>query len=159
MQRNNNPSCEHIASVWGTLLIEWCGDGALSPQRLVFCDRGPDDIRYLSPAALLLQQWINAGQPQPCPLPVRFPAGSSEFRQRVWRALMSIPPGKTHTYTELAALIGQPTAARAVASACAANQLALLVPCHRIVPACGGVGQYRWGAERKQRLLQAEGAF
>ena len=157
MQRENNPHQERIATACGTLLIEWHGDGSFSPARLLFCDGVPDPASCLSPAALQLQQWLNAGSSQPCPLPVRFPPNSSDFRQRVWRALMSIPAGKTLTYTELAALIGQPKAVRAVASACAANELALLVPCHRIVPASGGVGQYRWGAERKQRLLQAEG--
>ena len=78
------------------------------------------------------------------------------FTRRVWRALIAIPPGQTATYTQIAATIGQPTAARAVAAACAANPVALAVPCHRVVPASGGSGGYRWGPERKRALLAAE---
>jgi|HubBroStandDraft_3_1064219.scaffolds.fasta_scaffold45007_2 AraC family transcriptional regulator of adaptative response/methylated-DNA-[protein]-cysteine methyltransferase len=78
------------------------------------------------------------------------------FEMRVWKALREIPHGATRTYGEIAAALGQPTAARAVARACAANRLAIVVPCHRVVPAAGGVGGYRWGAEKKRRLLAAE---
>lgn len=80
------------------------------------------------------------------------------FQQQVWAALRAIPPGATATYAEIAAAIGRPKAVRAVASACARNQLALAVPCHRVVPAAGGTGGYRWGAARKAKLLQREGA-
>jgi len=78
------------------------------------------------------------------------------FRRRVWQALREIPPGQTVTYAELAARIGRPNAARAVAGACAANRLAVAVPCHRVIRADGGLGGYRWGLERKQRLLERE---
>jgi AraC family transcriptional regulator of adaptative response/methylated-DNA-[protein]-cysteine methyltransferase len=78
------------------------------------------------------------------------------FEMRVWKALREIPRGATRTYGEIAAALGQPTAARAVARACAANRLAIVVPCHRVVPAAGGVGGYRWGTEKKRRLLAAE---
>ena len=80
----------------------------------------------------------------------------TDFQRRGWAAIASIPAGEVRSYSELAAMLGQPTAARAVASACARNTLALLVPCHRVVPASGGVGQYRWGSALKERLLRYE---
>jgi AraC family transcriptional regulator of adaptative response/methylated-DNA-[protein]-cysteine methyltransferase len=80
------------------------------------------------------------------------------FSRRVWRALTQIPPGQTATYAQVAAAIGRPGAARAVAAACAANPAALAIPCHRVVPAAGGSGGYRWGAARKQALLDGESA-
>ena len=75
------------------------------------------------------------------------------FQRAVWAALQQIPPGRTETYAQVAARIGNPGAARAVARACAANPVALLVPCHRVVPASGGTGGWRWGAARKRVLL------
>lgn len=85
-------------------------------------------------------------------------ARGTPFQLLVWRALTQIPPGDTRSYGELAAVIGRPRAARAVGSATAANTIALLIPCHRLVPATGGSGAYRWGAELKQRLLATEAA-
>ena len=81
------------------------------------------------------------------------------FQRAVWTALREIPPGHTATYAEVAAAIGRPGAARAVARACAANPVALAVPCHRVIPASGGTGGWRWGADRKQALLVQEGAL
>lgn len=81
------------------------------------------------------------------------------FQRAVWAALREIPPGRTATYAEVAARIGRPGAARAVARACAANPAALAVPCHRVVPAAGGTGGWRWGAARKRALLVREGAL
>lgn len=81
------------------------------------------------------------------------------FQRAVWTALREIPPGRTQTYGQVAARIGRPGAARAVARACAANPVALLVPCHRVVPAAGGSGGWRWGAARKRVLLAREGAL
>ncbi len=78
------------------------------------------------------------------------------FQKQVWQFLKTIPSGKTYSYSDLAKAIGQPKAIRAVASACAKNQIAMIIPCHRIVPKSGGVGQYRWGAERKRKLLSME---
>jgi AraC family transcriptional regulator, regulatory protein of adaptative response / methylated-DNA-[protein]-cysteine methyltransferase len=80
------------------------------------------------------------------------------FQARVWRALQKIPLGKTASYTEIAAALGQPKAVRAVAQACAANKLALLVPCHRVIRSDGDPGGYRWGLERKRALLARERA-
>lgn len=78
------------------------------------------------------------------------------FQQRVWRALREIPPGATLSYTELAQRIGAPRAVRAVAGACAANALAVAIPCHRVVRQDGALSGYRWGIERKRALLDAE---
>lgn len=86
------------------------------------------------------------------PLDVR----ATAFQMRVWEALRSIKPGSTMQYAELARAIGSPSAARAVARACASNPIALLIPCHRIVPAGGGAGDYRWGSQRKEQLLEIE---
>lgn len=78
------------------------------------------------------------------------------FQQRVWQALREIPTGATATYTEIAARIGAPRAVRAVAAACAANPLAVAVPCHRVLRSDGGLAGYRWGLARKQALLDRE---
>ena len=78
------------------------------------------------------------------------------FQQRVWQALRKIPPGETLSYAELAHRIGAPRAVRAVAGACAANPLAVAIPCHRVVRGDGGLAGYRWGIERKRALLERE---
>jgi len=78
------------------------------------------------------------------------------FQQRVWQALGEIPCGTTVTYSELASRIGMPKAVRAVASACAANTLAVAIPCHRVVRQDGALSGYRWGLARKQALLAKE---
>ena len=80
------------------------------------------------------------------------------FQRQVWAALRQIPLGETRTYGEVAAAIGRPTATRAVAQACGANQVALVVPCHRVVGAGGALRGYRWGPERKRKLLEMEAA-
>lgn len=78
------------------------------------------------------------------------------FQERVWRALQTIPPGQTASYTEVAKLIGKPKASRAVAAACAANPVAVAIPCHRVVRSNGELSGYRWGIERKRQLLDRE---
>ena len=88
------------------------------------------------------------------PLDVR----GTAFQQRVWRALREIPAGATVSYRELAERIGAPGSVRAVAGACAANPLAVAIPCHRVVRSDGGLAGYRWGVERKRALLQREAA-
>lgn len=80
----------------------------------------------------------------------------TEFQRTVWRALREIPRGSTTTYAEVARRIGMPRSARAVAQACAANALAVLVPCHRVVRSDGSLSGYRWGVERKRALLAKE---
>ena len=88
------------------------------------------------------------------PLDIR----GTAFQQRVWQALREIPAGQTASYAEVAARIGQPAAVRAVARACATNPVAVIVPCHRVVKTDGALSGYRWGVERKRRLLKLEGA-
>ncbi|NTU80139.1 MAG: bifunctional DNA-binding transcriptional regulator/O6-methylguanine-DNA methyltransferase Ada [Chloroflexales bacterium] len=78
------------------------------------------------------------------------------FQRRVWAALRAIPPGATASYAQVAERIGQPGAARAVAQACAANTLAVAIPCHRVVRGDGDPGGYRWGSQRKRELLRRE---
>lgn len=82
--------------------------------------------------------------------------GGTPFQQRVWQALRDIPAGSTTTYTEIATRIGQPDAVRAVATACAANVLAIAIPCHRVLRADGELAGYRWGIARKRALLAME---
>jgi AraC family transcriptional regulator of adaptative response/methylated-DNA-[protein]-cysteine methyltransferase len=86
------------------------------------------------------------------PLDVR----GTAFQQRVWQALREIPLGSTATYTEIARRIGRPKAVRAVAQACAANEIAVAIPCHRVVRTDGSLSGYRWGVERKRALLERE---
>ena len=81
---------------------------------------------------------------------------ATAFQWKVWRELQRIPYGETRAYAEIARSIGKPKAVRAVASACARNPVCIVVPCHRVVPKAGGMGEYRWGAERKQHLLNGE---
>lgn len=81
---------------------------------------------------------------------------ATAFQWKVWRALQQIPYGETRAYADVARSIGKPAAVRAVARACATNPVALIVPCHRVVPSTGGVGGYRWGTDCKERLLTAE---
>ena len=94
------------------------------------------------------------GQRLDLPLDIR----GTAFQQRVWAALQAIPAGKTATYTEIARAIGQPKAVRAVAQACGANPLAIAIPCHRVVRADGDLSGYRWGVERKRKLIDREAA-
>ena len=89
------------------------------------------------------------------PLDVR----GTAFQQRVWQALRDIPSGRTVSYAELAELVGVPRGARAVAGACAANALAVAIPCHRVVRNDGALSGYRWGVERKRILLEREGGL
>ena len=86
------------------------------------------------------------------PLDVR----GTAFQQRVWEALRAVPSGSTVSYAELAARLGMPTAARAIAGACAANPVAVAIPCHRVVRQDGALSGYRWGVERKRELLARE---
>ncbi len=88
------------------------------------------------------------------PLDIR----GTAFQEQVWRALMTIRAGETKTYSEVAKAIGKPKAVRAVASACGANKIAVIIPCHRVIGKDGSVTGYRWGTERKQKLLARESA-
>ena len=91
-------------------------------------------------------------------LEVRLDARGTEFQQRVWRVLREIPAGATASYLDIARRIGSPESVRAVAQACAANPIAVAIPCHRVVRTDGALSGYRWGVERKRALLRREGA-
>jgi AraC family transcriptional regulator of adaptative response/methylated-DNA-[protein]-cysteine methyltransferase len=97
-----------------------------------------------------------AGEQPSLDLPVDVRA--TAFQMRVWNYLQSVPCGEVRSYGEVAAGIGQPTAARAVAGACAANRVALAIPCHRVIRGSGDLGGYRWGVDRKRELLELERA-
>jgi len=107
-----------------------------------------------------LSQWTNAilahleGRAPRLDLPLDIQA--TAFQWQVWQALAAIPYGETRTYGDVAAAIGRPRAVRAVARACATNPVALAIPCHRVVPAAGGGGGYRWSPRRKRALLAGE---
>ncbi|WP_374944502.1 methylated-DNA--[protein]-cysteine S-methyltransferase, partial [Sphingomonas sp.] len=113
------------------------GDGALAAlaEQVVAAVESPDRDRDL-------------------PLDVR----GTAFQEAVWQALRTIPPGETRSYAELAALAGNATAVRAVGSACGANPVAIVVPCHRVRRTDGTVGGYAYGADRKRALLKRERA-
>jgi len=117
---------------------------------------------YQGQAGLQLEQWIDAlnayiqnKRPRPeIPLDLQ----GTAFQIKVWEFLLSLEDGDIISYSELAQGIDKPRAVRAVASACGANRIAVLVPCHRILRADGGLGGYRWGLERKRTLLDVERA-
>ncbi len=116
----------------------------------------------LEPAPAELRPWIEdalariEGEAPPALPPLDVQA--TAFQRQVWEALCAIPRGAVRTYGEVAAAVGRPRAARAVARACATNPVAVVVPCHRVVAASGGLGGYRWGRERKEKLLERERA-
>lgn len=113
-----------------------------------------DDAR-LAPFTLAVADYVEGRAPSlDLPLDVR----GSQFRRRVWDALVAIPRGATRSYAGVARSLGMPGAARAVANACAANPVAIAIPCHRVVASDGTLGGYRWGIERKRALLVREGA-
>ncbi|HSD28446.1 MAG TPA: bifunctional DNA-binding transcriptional regulator/O6-methylguanine-DNA methyltransferase Ada [Vicinamibacteria bacterium] len=98
---------------------------------------------------------VDGGRAKPdLPLDVQ----ATAFQWRVWQALREIPRGQTRTYGEIARAIGEPTASRAVARACATNRVSIVIPCHRVIASDGSLAGYRWGVERKKRLLEREGA-
>ena len=100
------------------------------------------------------EQMRQPSLPDAIPLDLR----GTAFQYRVWEALASIPAGETRTYSEVARQVGKPRAVRAVASACAANRVAVVVPCHRVIRTDGSLGGYRWGLPRKAALLAEERA-
>lgn len=121
-------------------------------------ERFPDAtlIRDQSGLAGLLMQIVDfIGHPQR-DLDLPLDARGSDFQQRVWQALRSIPAGATASYADIAQRIGSPRSVRAVAAACAANPLAVAIPCHRVVKSDGALSGYRWGVERKRALLARE---
>lgn len=119
--------------------------------RLQRVDAGRDE--FLAPRVRAVAQRL-AGKTGEVPVDLI----GTAFQKKVWDALMKIPRGQTRSYAELAAVLGEPNAARAVASACARNKVAIVVPCHRVVRGDGSPGGYRWGLPLKQRLLDREQA-
>ena len=122
--------------------------------------RFPADAMHQAPHDIPFTSWLEAigrflmGKAESLPLPVDVPA--TPFQERVWALLRCIPWGETRTYSDLAAELGKPGAVRAVASACARNQVALVIPCHRVLRTDGALGGFRWGLERKRQLLALE---
>jgi AraC family transcriptional regulator of adaptative response/methylated-DNA-[protein]-cysteine methyltransferase len=111
------------------------------------------DDRALAPMAEAIRRHLDEGAPlSQVPLDV----GGTPFARAVWHKLQAIPYGHTRTYAEVAASVGRPGAARAVGSACAANPVAVVIPCHRVVRADGSGGAYKWGVDRKRALLARE---
>jgi len=110
------------------------------------------DAAYEQVVAAVVRLVETPGVGLDLPLDVR----GTAFQQRVWQTLRAIPSGRTVSYTELAQMVGAPRGARAVAGACAANALAVAIPCHRVVRNDGALSGYRWGVERKQVLLDRE---
>ncbi|MHB1328228.1 MAG: methylated-DNA--[protein]-cysteine S-methyltransferase [Gemmatimonadales bacterium] len=113
-----------------------------------------DDETNRSTLSAVLRAIEDPGQVSTLPLAPR----GTAFQRRVWDALRTIPPGTTVSYTGLAGRIGSPRALRAVAHACGANPIAVLVPCHRVVRSDGALAGYRWGLDRKRQLLDLEQA-
>jgi AraC family transcriptional regulator, regulatory protein of adaptative response / methylated-DNA-[protein]-cysteine methyltransferase len=111
-----------------------------------------DDAALRPYADAVVKRLENEGSTAALPLDVK----GSRFQWQVWDALRKIPAGETRSYQAIAQELSHPTAARAVARACASNRLALVIPCHRAVRQDGSLGGYRWGVERKRQLLQEE---
>lgn len=113
-----------------------------------------DDAALASSVAAVLDFLREPKQALALPLDLR----GTAFQQRVWRTLCQIPAGETRTYAQLAEMVGNPKAIRAVARGCATNPVSLAVPCHRVVGSDGSLTGYRWGVPRKQALLEGERA-
>ena len=142
----------------GICAVELGDDAAVLEQRLgeefpranlQRVDAGNDD--FLAPRLRAVAERLS-GRDSDVPVDLM----GTAFQKRVWDALMKIPVGQTRSYAELAEALGAPKAARAVASACASNRIAVVVPCHRIIRGDGSLGGYRWGLPIKQALLQRE---
>ena len=113
---------------------------------------GRDDAHLQSQVKTLLD-YLAGQTPHPeLPLDIQ----GTAFQMRVWEELRRIPRGQTVSYGELAGRIGRPTASRAVARACATNPVAIITPCHRVIRENGELGGYRWGIDRKRKILEKE---
>ena len=156
-----------VASALGRLLVAATASGVCA-VKLGDSDQAlADELTHEFPGATLRsgplpRRWAQAiaravgGRPATTP-DVPLDVRGTAFQWQVWKALQAIPAGETRSYAEVASAIGRPRAHRAVARACAANPVALVVPCHRVVPSSGaGTGGYRWGRDRKAALLARE---
>jgi AraC family transcriptional regulator, regulatory protein of adaptative response / methylated-DNA-[protein]-cysteine methyltransferase len=138
---------ESEASLIGQLKNEF-PNATHTPSRM-------SDSRELDAWIQAFEAHLRGDAPRPdLPLDLR----GTAFQIRIWRFLLRVPEGGVMSYAELAAGVGAPRAVRAAASACAANRIAVLVPCHRVLRADGGLGGYRWGLERKRVLIDQERA-
>ena len=144
------------ATVRGICTVEF-GDGPeelekLMHKRFPLASIVPADSQFAEHLALVVQHIESPGASAVLPLDIR----GTAFQQRVWAALRTIPAGETRTYGQVAEEIGNPQASRAVASACGANRLAVIIPCHRVVAKDDSLGGYKWGKEKKKQLLDKE---
>lgn len=130
---------------------EGLGEIARLFGKALVVDGGADFAALLREVIAVVEEPARAVE---LPLDIR----GTAWEERVWLALRAIPVGTTQSYSEVAATLGAPTAMRAVARACAANRIAVLIPCHRVVRADGSLAGYRWGVTRKEALLAAEKA-
>ena len=144
----------HMLSRWGPMCVKFSDQGL----KALYFDEDPDHRGWVDGVfreAFL--KWLEAFQlMSPANQWEQLAPEGSVYQKSVWRKLLSCPLGATQTYGQIAADLGTPGAARAVGSAVAANGICLLIPCHRIVMASGRSGKYRWGADRKLALLDAE---
>lgn len=124
--------------------------GKRFPAAALVEDGGGLDGRLARIGELAEKPWLDLDLP--------LDARGTPFQNSVWQALRAIPAGATASYAQIAHRIGAPDAARAVARACAANPLALAIPCHRVLRSDGSLSGYRWGVERKRALLEREAA-
>lgn len=144
----------HCSAVLGTVAITVTDAGV----RALRFDADSRDLPALPPALCEPLDAYLAGGDAP-DLPVDGQALGTGFRRQVLDALRTVPRGTTVTYAELAALAGRPGAARAAGTVMRRNELAVLIPCHRVLPASGKLGRYAGGVRRKQALLELEGAW
>jgi AraC family transcriptional regulator, regulatory protein of adaptative response / methylated-DNA-[protein]-cysteine methyltransferase len=114
----------------------------------------PNAARLAAPESSAVREVLAAIDGEGAPPPLD-PQGTA-FQREVWTALREIPHGVTRSYSDVARTLGRPDAVRAVAGACAANNIAVLIPCHRVLRGDGGLGGYRWGEDRKRGLLARE---
>ena len=121
-------------------------------QMFPAADNAPADLTFQQHVRDVIASLNQRDTPLTLPLDIR----GTAFQQQVWQALRTIPCGETVSYQQLANAIGKPKAVRAVASACAANKLAIIIPCHRVVRGDGTLSGYRWGVSRKAQLLRRE---
>ncbi|MBV4665672.1 methylated-DNA--[protein]-cysteine S-methyltransferase [Escherichia coli] len=121
-------------------------------QMFPAADNAPADLMFQQHVREVIASLNQRDTPLTLPLDIR----GTAFQQQVWQALRTIPCGETVSYQQLANAIGKPKAVRAVASACAANKLAIVIPCHRVVRGDGSLSGYRWGVSRKAQLLRRE---
>jgi AraC family transcriptional regulator, regulatory protein of adaptative response / methylated-DNA-[protein]-cysteine methyltransferase len=155
-----------VDSSLGRLLVAGTDKGLCSVKLGDRDEALEEDLRAEYPAASIhrergaFTQWVRAlvahldGRAPRLDLPLDVKA--TAFQWKVWRYLQSIPYGQTRAYSDVAKAIGAPRAVRAVARACATNHVCLVIPCHRVVQKDGGLGGYRWGTDRKRKLLQKE---